>query len=173
MVSTPAALGRFCNWDCLIKWKNENPVKMKKAYNKQVAKERQEMKENTIKTRKAAAKKYCHLYIRVRDQNLGCISCGKALELGKFDAGHYMESGNFSFTRYHELNIHGQCEHCNRYKGAALISYDKNLRLKLGDEKVDWIHENKNKVIKRTIEDYRDIEKYYKDKLKTLQSNIN
>lgn len=171
MVSTPAALGRFCDWDCLLNWTKENPVKMKKAYNKQVSKEHQEMKANTSKTRIKAAKTACHLYIRVRDQHKGCISCGKALVLGKFDAGHFMESGNFSFTRYHELNIHGQCTECNRFKGARLNEYEKNLRLKLGDEKVDWIHANKNKVTKRTIEDYRDIEKHYKNMLKTLQSN--
>jgi hypothetical protein len=52
-----------------------------------------------------------------------------------------------------------------------LIEYEKNIRLKLGDEKVDWIHANKSKVTKRTIEDYRDIEKHYKDMLRQLQSN--
>ena len=168
MVSTPAALGRFCDWDCLLNWTKENPVEMKKAYNKQVAKEHHEMKANNSGTRKAASKISCHTYIRARDVGKPCITCPKILVEGDFDAGHFMESGNFSFTRYHEDNIHGQCKKCNRFKGGMLIEYEKNIRLKLGDEKVDWIHANKNKVTKRTVEDYRIIEKYYKDKLKQL-----
>ncbi len=168
-------LSLFCNSECAYEFarKKTSIQKGSKIKKKEAASDHRKLKESTSKTRIKAAKLACHLYIRTRDQNLGCISCGKALVLGKFDAGHYMESGNFSFTRYHELNIHGQCTECNRFKGARLNEYEKNLRLKLGDEKVDWIHDNKNTVIKRTIEDYRDIEKYYKDKLKALQSNIN
>jgi hypothetical protein len=163
----------LCNSECAFQLarKKKTIDKGSKIKKKEAASEFRQLKENTPKTRKAASKISCHTYIRARDVGKPCITCPKLLVEGDFDAGHFMESGNFSFTRYHEDNIHGQCKKCNRFKGGMLIEYEKNIRLKLGDEKVDWIHANKNKVTKRTIEDYRDIEKHYKDMLRQLQSN--
>ena len=127
--------------------------------------------ENDIKTRKKAAKVACHKYIRTRDKNNGCICCDRPL--GKnFDAGHFLESGNNSFLRYHEDNIHAQSVHCNQYKGGDSGDYEANLRLKIGDERVDWLKANKGGVVKRTAVDYKAIEVYFKEKLKQLEKGL-
>ncbi len=141
--------------------------KLIKADNKKHAKKKREFYDNDLKTRKNAAKSACHLYIRTRDKNDSCICCGRPL--GKnYDAGHWLESGNNSFLRYHEDNIHAQSVYCNQYKGGDSDDYEGRLRLKIGDDKVDWLKANKSGTVKRTADDYKVIELYFKAKLKHL-----
>ena len=167
--------GSFCNMGHAIKWsvkkaKKDKLKKIKKAESvvkKVHAKQKREFYDNDLKTRKTAAKTACHLYIRTRDKNDGCICCGRPL--GKnYDAGHFLESGNNSFLRYHEDNIHAQSVYCNQYKGGDSDDYEGRLRIKIGDSKVDWLKANKSGTVKRTADDYKEIELHYKDKLKQL-----
>lgn len=125
--------------------------------------------ENDTKTREKAAKKACHLYIRTRDKNDPCICCGRPL--GKnFDAGHFLESGNYSHLRYDERNIHAQSVYCNQYQGGNSDDYEARLRIKIGNQAVDEMKASKSTITKRTVEDYKAIEAYYKQKLKELQA---
>jgi len=167
--------GSFCNMGHAIKWsvkkaKKDKLKKIKKAESvvkKVHAKQKREFYDNDLKTRKNAAKAACHLYIRTRDKNDGCICCGRPL--GKnYDAGHFLESGNNSFLRYHEDNIHAQSVYCNQYKGGDSDDYEGRLRLKIGNDKVDWLKANKSGTVKRTADDYKEIELHFKDKLKQL-----
>lgn len=121
-----------------------------------------------VKIRKKAAKTACHAYIRARDLGKPCPCCNKPLG-EDYQAGHFIESGNFSFIRYHEDNIHGQRLHCNKFKGGDSGDYENNLRLRIGNDRVDWLKEHKNDQVKRTPDDYREIENYYKEKFKLLQ----
>ena len=167
--------GSFCSMGHAISWgrkmaakSRERKAKIAESVVKKVhAKQKREFYDNDLKTRKNAAKAACHLYIRTRDKNDGCICCGRPL--GKnYDAGHFLESGNNSFLRYHEDNIHAQAVYCNQYKGGDSDDYEGRLRLKIGDSKVDWLKANKSGAIKRTADDYKEIELYFKSKLKEL-----
>lgn len=167
--------GSFCNMGHAIKWSVKKAAKdklrkVKKAESvvkKAHAKQKREFYDNDLKTRKNAAKTACHLYIRTRDKNDSCICCGRPL--GKnYDAGHWLESGNNSFLRYHEDNIHAQSVYCNQYKGGDSDDYEGRLRIKIGNDKVDWLKANKGGTVKRTADDYKEIELHYKDKLKQL-----
>ena len=117
-----------------------------------------------------AAVKHCHIYIRARDAGKQCACCELPLEPG-FHAGHFYEAGNHTFIQFHEDNIHGQTAHCNMHRGGDSGDYEARLRQKIGDERVDWLRDNRSKVIKRTVEDFREIETYYKRKYKELQSD--
>lgn len=120
-----------------------------------------------LKTRKKAAKLACHKYIRERDKNNLCICCDRPLG-DKFDAGHYLESGNNPFLRFNEDNIHAQNVYCNQYQGGNSDDYRGNLIKKIGLRRVQKVELMKGKSIKRTCEDYKEIEAYYKEKLKQL-----
>ena len=122
---------------------------------------------NDRKTRQKGAKIACHNYIRERDKGLPCICCGRALG-AKYDAGHFLESGNNSTLRYHEDNIHAQSVHCNQYRGGDSDDYEGKLRIKIGDDRVDYLLANKGGTPKRTADDFKAIEDYYKEKLKDL-----
>lgn len=148
----------------------------KKAKIKKLEKERKiknnkfdkEFYDNDVKTRKKAAKDSCHAYIRARDKGLPCICCNRSMATGKINAGHWLESGNYSSIRYHEDNIHNQLEYCNTYQHGDSDDYEGNLRKKIGNDRVDWLISQKNVTVKRTVQDYREIEQYYKLKLQEL-----
>lgn len=79
-----------------------------------------------------------NLYIRVRDRNKECISCGKPLI--NFDAGHYKGVGARPNLRYNTLNVHGQCRGCNHNVKTAHITtrqYRTRLIDRLGIEIVE------------------------------------
>lgn len=128
----------------------------KKAYN-----------ENKLSTRIRATKEACHAYIRLRDKDKLCPCCLEPLG-DDFHAGHFLESGNNPRIRYDEDNIHGQRSHCNLFKGGDSGDYEINLRIRIGDERVDRLKSLKGGTVKRTADDYREIEAYYKEKIKRI-----
>jgi len=71
-------------------------------------------------------------YIRERDKDKPCISCGKYVE--KKDAGHFFAVGGYSGLRFDEDNVHGECPYCNRYDESHLIGYAENLKIKIGEQ---------------------------------------
>ena len=121
-----------------------------------------------LKIRKAAAKKICHEYIRERDKDKPCICCGKPLG-EEYHAGHFLESGNNPQVRYDEDNIHGQRVDCNYFKGGDSGDYKENLIARIGKEKVNNLLSKKGGSMKRTAQDYLDIENYFKEKLRLIK----
>ena len=158
-----------CSLDCKIEWAAS---KGKKAVKDKAKKEHSLRKKifyaNDLKTRKAAAKKACHDYIKLRDKGLPCICCNRPLN-GKIDAGHWLESGNNPKIRYDEDNIHSQSVYCNQYQGGDSDDYRGNLIKKIGLERVERLEGLKGGTVKRTCEDYKEIESYFKAKIKSIE----
>jgi hypothetical protein len=71
-------------------------------------------------------------WIRERDKDKGCISCGAEIT----EAGHYRSQGHYGSLRFNEMNTNGQCVRCNRFLHANLIEYRKGLVKRYGEEKV-------------------------------------
>jgi len=160
--------GFFCDYNhATLFAMSKSKTDKAKAVKQKNAKQKREFKQSDIKTRKPAAVKACHAYIRARDKHLPCICCGKPLG-DDYHAGHWLNSGNNPLTRFDEDNIHGQRLDCNFFKGGDSGDYEKNLRLKIGDERVDLLLSKKGCTEKRTAQDYLAIEKYYKEKLKLI-----
>ena len=161
-------INAFCNYDHAAKYGIEKArLDNEKANKKKDSKRKKEFQLSDVKVRKKAAKEACHAYIRARDNDELCICCGKPLG-DTFHAGHWLESGSNPQTRFDEDNIHGQRVDCNFFKGGDSGDYEKNLRIKIGDERVDLLLSKKGGTIKRTANDYLDIEKHYKKKLADL-----
>jgi len=174
----------FCDNDneCKSKWGmaqvEKKKAKQRKAYNDVTKglKKSYGLKyksDSERATRMEATKKACHLYIRTRDKDKPCICCD--LPLGEeFHAGHFKRSNSFGAIKFNEDNIHGQRVDCNTKFGGDRGKYEYNLRNRIGNEKVNDLYEkitNGTRVYKYTIDELKDIEKHYKDMLKTLQSN--
>lgn len=159
-----SSLAKACSVACSLKLINNEKAK---EFNRETRRLKSEYRNSDLKIRKKAAKEACHAYIRERDKGNPCICCGRALG-EKYDAGHFLESGNNSKLRYNEDNIHAQSVYCNRHQGGNSDDYEGRLRIKIGDDRVGFLLENKGGVVKRTVEDYREIEKKYKDKIKAL-----
>ena len=162
-----AGVSAFCNMEGAIKWSIENKHKHRIKVEKSERRANAKAKKNAVKTRKDAAKKACHAYIRARDSGQGCICCDKPLG-ENYHAGHWQESGSNSKIRYDEDNIHGQRLNCNFFKGGDSGQYKENLIKKIGLTRVKRLLNLQGGTLKRTAEDYQVIENHFKSKLKEL-----
>ena len=156
--------GFYCDIECATKYAFKNKEKGRKIKHKE---QKKEYNANKLSTRKRAAKEACHAYIRTRDKDKPCICCGEPLG-DDYHAGHFLESGNNPQIRYDEDNIHGQRAYCNTFKGGDSGFYRVNLIEKIGLDRVERLEQMKGGTVKRTADDYRDIEQRYKFMLERL-----
>jgi len=77
--------------------------------------------------------KLFHKFIRERDKDKPCISCGQYTTL---QAGHFYSGGHYSALRFDEDNVHGQCLRCNYFLSGNLNNYRINLEKKIGTERL-------------------------------------
>jgi len=154
----------YCSFESMVQYGIKNKAKGKKIKH---AAQKKEYNENKLSTRKRATKEACHLYIRTRDKDKPCPCCGEPLG-DDFHAGHFWESGNFPFLRFNEDNIHGQKASCNTFKGGDSGFYRQNLIKRIGIERVTYLDDNRSNKVKLNADDYREIEQYFKAKLKAL-----
>ena len=174
-------LSYFCNIDCAAAHAQNKVAKEKKQEAKRKhAKAKQSIKDNDKRLRTREAQKAFNAYIRERDKNDPCISCGqyvtKDMPWGQYDCGHFLTIGGHPELRFEELNAHRQCKKCNGGAGnyskkntTVTNEYRINLIKKIGREAYEWLngpHEPK----KYSCEDLKQIELYYKKKKKDLEN---
>jgi len=106
-------------------------------------------------------------FIRARDADLPCISCGRWHQ-GQYQAGHYMSVGARPNLRFDELNCHKQCTVCNNHLHGNLVNYRRALVAKIGIEAVEGL-ECDQSVRKYSIEDLKQLKHTYAKKLKQLK----
>ena len=107
-------------------------------------------------------------FIRLRDERMGCISCGKPLK-GKYDAGHFYSVGSTPNLRFDERNVHGQCVTCNQYKHGNLIAYREGLIQRIGLQSFEQLEVDKTKELRLTIPQVQDLISHYKNKIQYVQ----
>ena len=81
------------------------------------------LKTKSLAALQKQAQKVFNAWIRERDQNKGCISCGAEVT----QAGHYYSQGHHSALRFNEVNTNGQCTRCNCFLHGNLINYRHGL----------------------------------------------
>lgn len=158
------------------KWQKKQDKKID-AKVKQMGKD---LKANDRNLRTKEAQKAFNTFIRKRDENLPCISCGGTqldvsyLRGGYWDCGHFKTVGGFPELRFEELNAHKQCKSCNGGSGRfakkdRTVSDEYKIRLakKIGQEAYDWLN-GPHKANNYTCADLKEIELLYKKKLKEL-----
>lgn len=109
-------------------------------------------------------------YIRERDRDLPCISCGDFTPMtrgGDYDCGHYRSVGANPELRFEELNTHKQCKQCNAHLSGNIVNYRIGLLMRIGEEKVAWL-EGPHEPKKYTIDDLKTIKTEYQRKRKEL-----
>ena len=113
----------------------------------------------TIPQLKSKAQSVFNKWIRERDKELGCISCGAKVD----HAGHYFSSGHYSALTFDEDNVHGQCLRCNNFMHGNLINYRMGLVDRYGDKYVINLEKkSRNKIAKYSREQLFDIIDKYK-----------
>ena len=105
-------------------------------------------------------------WIRWRDRDSPCISCGapppnlNALHAGR-DAGHYRSTGSADHLRFHEDNVHAQCVSCNQWGAGRVVEYRRGLVERIGIDRVQSL-ECDNQRQKWTREGLRAIRDEYR-----------
>lgn len=107
-------------------------------------------------------------YIRLRDKDKGCISCGVPL-VGKYDAGHFYSAGGHYAVRFNPDNVHGQCVACNQHKHGNLLAYRKGLIERIGQTAYAWLEDYATDTRKFTVAELMEINELYKAKIKNLK----
>ena len=126
---------------------------------------------NKLSTLLMNTRNACHKYIRERDKNKPCISCGTPF-LESFQAGHFYKAELYSNLKFDEKNISGQCQKCNLRKEGNESGYRSGIIQRYGLDHLNYLDE-KAKAYKKN--DYHwnrveleEIRKYYQDKIKEL-----
>lgn len=160
-------LQNSCSVECAL---DMVKAKADKAKEKKRKAKNKEFKDKVLSTDRGhwlgKAQDAFNAFIRKKDAALGCISCG-AMSGIQFHAGHYRSVGAFPELRFDEDNCHKQCATCNNIKSANLIEYRMRLVEKIGEARVIRL-ESYIPPKHYTIGEIKEIEVYYKAKLKEL-----
>lgn len=162
----PIRAGGFCNLTCLSDYGREKVYKRLEAKKREyVRKGREKLKGKSEHAREAQAA--FNAFIRERDKNKPCISCGRHHQ-GQYHAGHYRTVGANPELRFEELNVQKQCAPCNNHKSGNIVEYRINLVHRVGQENVDWL-EGPHEPKRYTVEDLKEIKALYRKKLRELK----
>ena len=152
---------KACSPDCaVILGEREKANKIRKDI--RVQREKLKTRQDWLKEAQTAF----NAYIRERDRDWPCISCGRWHE-GQWHAGHYRSVGAAAELRFDENNVHKQCAPCNNHKSGNIVEYRINLVKRIGAKAVEDL-ETLKPPTKYTIEDIKRIKAEYKQKLKDL-----
>lgn len=151
--------------------------KTEKKQRKEVDKAfKQKVRDNDRSWHIKTLEKEFNKFIRLRDKELTCISCGTYHAKTKdyrgaraWQAGHYRSKGGFPELRFNELNVHKECLNCNCYDANHLEGYRRNLIGRIGLEHVELL-EGPNEPKHYKVPELKDMIKEYRSKNKALES---
>lgn len=166
---TFSSMQMVCSSMCAIEYGKEHSKKQEK---KDLQKRKKELK--TKSDWEKVLTTVFNKYIRMRDENKGCISCGSSLVGVKFDAGHCFPAGHYPQLRYDEDNVMGQCVKCNQHLHGNQAEYLLRLPERIGEERYNALLERRketesNQRIRTTIDDIKELIKVYKGKVNDLK----
>jgi hypothetical protein len=151
---------QVCSVGCAMEFNSEKEV------NKRVKQFKRELRDREWYLN--ALESVFNAYIRKRDKDLPCISCG-CLKANKWDAGHFWAAGNYSFLRFNEDNVHKQCSaYCNVHLSGNQNSYRINLIKKIGAERVQWLDNHRHDKLELSIPEIKTLIEKYKKLCKQL-----
>ena len=156
-------LQQVCGWECAIELSKNKRIKTVKKEVKE-AKLKLKSRSDWLKDTQVVFNKY----IRLRDQDDGCISCGSKSAYA-YHAGHYRSIGSAGQLRFNELNCHRQCSACNTHLSGNLIRYRHGLIRKIGIHAVETL-ESDNDTIKIGIEQIKILKAHFSAKIKAHES---
>lgn len=131
---------------------NKVQAEKEKAFKRETRARKEKLKTASDWNKEAQAA--VNKYIRIRDHDKPCVSCGKTLEQkygGTMEAGHYRSRGSASHLRFNLLNIQLQCVGCNRHLSGNVVEFRKELVNRIGVKRVELL-ENDNATRKFSIE---------------------
>lgn len=115
----------------------------------------------------AEAQAAVNAFVRERDRDLPCISCGR-MHQGQNHAGHYRSRGAAKHLALEPGNIFKQCQPCNVHLHGNLIAYRLGFIARAGLAAVEAI-ESDNTPRHHSIDDLKAIKTKYVELTKQLK----
>lgn len=136
---------------------------------------RKERQEGLAKLKRRAdwmkeAQTALNAWIRERDRELPCISCGRH-HTGQYHSGHFLARGSHPNLALVEDNLAKQCQPCNVHFSGNQRLFRIGLIARIGLDRVEAL-EADNMPRKWTVDELKAIRDEYRAKLKALRSNI-
>jgi len=163
----------FLQYNSLVVWCSPQcglelaKIRKQQKYVKETKRLISEWRGNNRSYQMRKAQDRCNKYIRLRDKDLPCISCGTTKDV-QFAAGHWKSIGSHPELRFHFFNINLQCNRkCNLGKSGNAAEYRLGLIKKIGLVNVEWL-EGPHQPQKLTLDDIKDINLWYKDQISEL-----
>ena len=165
-------LQSVCSIPCSLKIareKTQKTIKEKDRQDKKAVREKLDAMKTKPELLKLAQIAF-NAFIRARDADKPCISCGKppSAQTNQTDAGHFRSVGSAPHMRFVENNVHGQCKHCNQYLAGNVLAYRKGLIERIGLEAVEALEADQTPR-KYTHDELRDLAASYRAKLRELK----
>lgn len=156
-----------CSYPCAIELAKKKEVEKKK---KEVRKEIKADKEKlmTYSDWLKAFQQIFNAYIRLRDKDLPCISCGAKIN-NSGHASHFFSVGSYPNLRFNEDNVWRSCIECNLHKHGNTAEYSIRLKKHIGEERFNKLLELRKEPLKLSISEIQEQIKIYKEKIKTLK----
>ena len=161
--------------DCIRAWRED---RLKGLPKQKAVKEKADKKVLKDKLKKpsqweAEAKTSFQKWIRLRDAERNCISCGSETSNPCWDGGHYRKAELYSGTIFDERNCHKQCRKCNYYENGNEASYRMGLVDRYGSDFVVRLESDANQFreYRYTTDDYRALKRKYDIKFKNGEIN--
>lgn len=128
----------WASLDCAVKIAEKRRAKAEEDKRKAERKELRERKQALLPIQHFLKKteRAVHAYIRERDREQPCISCG-TWDTPEWHAGHFIPVGRKASIRFDYSNIHKQCQQCNTHFGGNQANYEMRLTPKIGAEEVE------------------------------------
>lgn len=156
---------KACSLKCaIVLVKPQVDAKVKKVERKKAAEDKERVKSRSKHLQEA--QQAFNAFIRERDKDLPCISCGRHHN-GQYHAGHYLSVGSTPELRFNELNVHKQCSVCNNHLSGNHIKYRSSLIKRIGEDHVLWL-EGPHSPLHLDIEQIKAIKEVYRKKRKLL-----
>lgn len=156
------SINRVCSISCAIEWGKLNPKKTSNKVKLQLKSEAKEKLE-TYSQKVNKAKVIFQKWIRERDKNEPCISCGTT-KANEWHASHFKKAETYSGVIFNEINVWRACKKCNVFLNGNELNYRERLVKKIGLEQVEALEQlaNETRTKKWTIEELQEIKTKYK-----------
>jgi hypothetical protein len=153
-----------CSYVCAIEYAKAQKIKRDGTDKRKALKAFNDSDKNVLK-RKAI--QVFNAYIRARDKDKPCVSCGVIVKENMAHASHFKPANTYSYLRFDESNVHKSCSKCNVFLSGNLDQYRIRIIDRIGQKELDRLDEP-NQTKNWTIEELKSIIETYKHKIKML-----
>jgi len=161
-----------CCMQCAIKLADQKKQNQIRQDQKKWNAEKKIIKEKllTPSDRRNNLQKIFNEWIRLRDKDFPCISCGRDMKGKKAHAGHFYSVGRFPELRFDPDNCHVQCEWCNVFLHGNGALYRLNLVDRIGKKRLDLLDQRAGVPKNLMTHEISELMEYYKLRVKEEKS---